>query len=352
MRVIWKIGGDARQVLCLLTYEGLWYTLKMINAPIQTSPKAYHFMVPDDTAGQRIDNFLLSHLKGVPRTRVYRIVRKGEVRVNKGRVKPDYRLAKGDSIRIPPIRQSEDMPEPVISPRIEHNILSQILYEDEDLILLNKPSGMAVHGGSGLSYGIIEALRILKPEMRNLELIHRLDRDTSGCLLIAKRRSALKFMQAQLREQALEKRYLALLQGDWQGGKIVEAPLLKNQLSSGERMVRVHDEGKYARTEFKIVKKFDFATLMEIRLITGRTHQIRVHSQHAGHPVAGDPKYGDSDFNRLMKEKGLSRLFLHASAITFPLPQNGKQITVEAPLGDELSKLLENFNKFKGLCYV
>ncbi len=296
-------------------------------------PRVYHISVPEEVENQRIDNFLITHLKGVPKTYIYRVIRKGEIRVNKGRVKPDYRLKAGDSIRIPPVRQSsghghghgsEQNSEPRlrIPSRVETEIENHILYEDNEILVLNKPAGLAVHGGSGLNFGVIEALRIIRPKQKTLELVHRLDRDTSGCLLIAKKRSALKFLHEQLNEGQVEKKYLALVKGDWQAGEIVDAPLIKNQLSSGERIVRVGKTGKPSTTEFRVLERFNIATLMEIKLITGRTHQIRVHCQYAGHPVAGDQKYGDDEFNRLMKEKGLARLFLHASRVSFILPSD------------------------------
>lgn len=313
----------------------------MLSLTTKNIPEVRYLLVSDEMAGQRIDNFLLTHLKGVPRTRIYRILRKGEVRVNKGRIKPDYRLNEGDSIRIPPVRQQEENTTiPHIPAKVERSLLDKIIYEDDDLILINKPAGLAVHGGSGLSFGVIEALRILKPEIKSLELIHRLDRETSGCLLIAKRRSALRCVHEQLRAGQLEKHYLALVKGQWQAGKVVDAPLQKNQLSSGERMVRVSEEGKACRTEFSILTRYNEATLMKIRLITGRTHQIRVHSQYVGHEVAGDPKYGDDPFNRLMKGKGLSRLFLHASRISLNLPKTGERLTLEAPLEGDLNNVL------------
>lgn len=310
------------------------------------NPKAHPVIVTEEMAGQRIDNFLITYFKGVPKTRVYKSIRKGEVRVNKGRIKPEYKIEMGDTIRIPPLRQSEIQPEiPFIPARVEKSILQHIVYEDSDLIALNKPAGLAVHGGSGLSFGVIEAIRLMKPELKHLELVHRLDRDTSGCLLIAKRRSALRSIHEQLQSNTIEKHYIALVKGDWQAGTLVEAPLLKNQLSSGERIVRVDSRGKPSRTEFKVMQRFtEGATLMEIHLLTGRTHQIRVHSLFVGHPVAGDPKYGDETFNRWMKEKGLNRLFLHASSIEFRLPRTGEKLTIQAPIDEDLKRVLSNIH--------
>jgi 23S rRNA pseudouridine955/2504/2580 synthase len=316
----------------------------MVSLATKNSPKVQYLQISEESEGQRIDNFLITLLKGVPKTRVYRSVRSGEVRVNKGRVKPAYRLMSGDSVRIPPIRQATPASSslsPHIPATIERSLVNELLYEDDDLIVLNKPSGLAVHGGSGLSYGVIEAIRILRPGAKTLELVHRLDRDTSGCLMIAKKRSALRYIHEQLQEGKLTKKYIALVQGDWRAGSVIEAALLKNQLSSGERIVRVSDLGKESRTEFQVLQRFGFATLMEVTLITGRTHQIRVHCQHAGHPVANDPKYGDETFNRQMKEKNLSRLFLHASQLSFCLPKSGKSITIEAPLENKLNRFLK-----------
>lgn len=295
-----------------------------------------------DQAGQRIDNFLLTRLKGAPRSLIYRILRRGEVRVNRGRVRPSYRLAAGDSIRIPPLRLAEAGPAPRPEERVLRRIEASILYEDARLLVIDKPSGIAVHGGSGISYGVIEALRALRPAAPFLELAHRLDRDTSGCLLIAKRRSALRRLHALLREGGVEKRYLALVCGAWEGGAhTVDAPLRKNVLSSGERMVRVSADGKAARTAFSPVRRFPEATLLEVLLHTGRTHQIRVHAAHVGHPLAGDEKYGDAACNARLRELGLRRLFLHARSLRFEMPEDGQQVDVTAPLEPALAALLE-----------
>ncbi|HFD80552.1 MAG TPA: RluA family pseudouridine synthase, partial [Gammaproteobacteria bacterium] len=244
--------------------------------------------VSAEQAGQRIDNFLLRVLKGVPKSRIYRLLRKGEVRVNKGRIRPEYRLQAGDTLRIPPVRVAETRGG-APGARPQQALADAILYEDDRLLVLNKPAGMAVHGGSGLSFGVIEALRALRPEAPYLELVHRLDRDTSGCLLIAKRRSELRTLHELLRTGALTKRYLLLAEGDWSRGPFrVEAPLRKNQLRGGERVVRVDSTGKAALTRFRFLEGYAGASLMEAELVTGRTHQIRVHAQHAGHPLAGD----------------------------------------------------------------
>jgi 23S rRNA pseudouridine955/2504/2580 synthase len=297
--------------------------------------------VDAEHAGQRIDNFLITRLKGVPKSHVYRILRTGEVRRNGGRVKAQERLEAGDVVRLPPVRVAErdttELPLKLLRSRIE----PRILYEDDDLLVLNKPSGMAVHGGSGLSYGVIEALRELRPHSRALELVHRLDRDTSGCLLIAKKRSALKALHEQFRDDDVNKRYVALLAGQWaQSRWRVDAPLKKNVLQSGERMVRVARDGKAAVTEFRRLTRYAEATLVEARPITGRTHQIRVHALHMGHPVAGDERYGDETSNRRLRQLGLKRLFLHARETTFRHPRTAEPVRVEAPLDDELARLL------------
>jgi len=307
-----------------------------------TQPAARTIEVAAADEGQRIDNYLLTQLKGVPKSRIYRILRTGEVRVNSGRIKPTYRIKAGDAIRIPPIRLSEEEAPARPGDRVLERVSASILYEDKGLLVVNKPSGLAVHGGSGLSYGLIEALRALRPEAPFLELGHRLDRDTSGCIVIAKKRSVLRAFHELLREGGSDKRYLALLKGCWRGGeRRVEAPLLKNVTQSGERMVKVSPEGKPALTIFRPLTVFKDATLVEAELITGRTHQVRVHAAYIGHPIAGDDKYGDEAFNKRMAEIGLKRLFLHASALSFTLPESGQVVSVSAPLGDELRGVLD-----------
>ncbi|MDN7137765.1 23S rRNA pseudouridine(955/2504/2580) synthase RluC [Pseudidiomarina sp. 1ASP75-14] len=295
-----------------------------------------------DYAGQRIDNFLLAQLKGVPKSLVYRIVRKGEVRINKKRCKPDYKLQAGDLVRIPPVRVAESNPLPSANLDQVQALNQQILYEDDLLLVLNKPAGLAVHGGSGLQFGLIESLRALRPDAKHLELVHRLDRETSGCILISKRRSALRALHEQLREKTMDKQYLALVRGHWQAHvKFIAAPLLKNTLKSGERVVRVDAAGKPSETRFRVQQQFANCTLVEASPITGRTHQIRVHALHAGHPIACDPKYGDQVFDAAMQEIGLNRLFLHARRLSFKHPQSGKTITVDAPLDKALSQALK-----------
>ncbi|MGL6350028.1 MAG: 23S rRNA pseudouridine(955/2504/2580) synthase RluC [Aeromonas sp.] len=296
--------------------------------------------------GQRIDNFLKTQLKGVPKSLIYRILRKGEVRVNKKRIKPEYKLCAGDVIRVPPVRVAEKNELPSANLGVIQRLESQILFEDEAMIVLNKPSGMAVHGGSGLSFGVIEGLRALRPEARFLELVHRLDRDTSGVLLVAKKRSALRSLHEQLRVKTMRKQYLALVRGQWQAHvKVVNAPLRKNDLQSGERVVRVSADGKPSETRFRIARQFAEATLIECSPITGRTHQIRVHTLHAGHPIACDDKYGEAGFDENMRKQGLKRLFLHAWKLTFTHPADGREMQVEAPLAPELDGFLEKLAK-------
>jgi 23S rRNA pseudouridine955/2504/2580 synthase len=294
--------------------------------------------------GQRVDNFLLGYLKGVPRSLVYRILRCGEVRVNKGRIKPTYRLQEGDVIRIPPLRLPDQTAQ-APSRGIRALVTDAVLYEDEGLLILNKPAGIAVHGGSGVSHGVIEALRAVRASAPMLELVHRLDRDTSGCLMIAKRRSVLRHLHALLRDQGVEKRYQALLQGTWRAGEQrVDMPLHKNVLRSGERLVQAAAEGKAAATVFRPLRKWDIATLVEVLPLSGRTHQIRVHAAHLRQPVAGDQKYGDDAFNREMQAWGLRRLFLHASSLRFMLP-NGQSLEVKAALDPVLEGVVQALDR-------
>ncbi|MBZ9666172.1 23S rRNA pseudouridine(955/2504/2580) synthase RluC [Pseudomonas sp. LMG 31766] len=301
--------------------------------------------VAPELAGQRIDNFLRTQLKGVPKTLIYRILRKGEVRVNKGRIKPEYKLQAGDVVRVPPLRLAErDEPEPLAQGLLER-LEAAIVYEDKALIVLNKPAGIAVHGGSGLNYGVIEAFRQLRPDAKDLELVHRLDRDTSGLLMIAKKRSMLRHLHEQLRGDGVDKRYMALVRGHWATAKKqVNAPLQKSNLRSGERMVEVDAEGKEALTLFRVLRRFgEFATLVEAKPVTGRTHQIRVHAKHAGHSIAGDSKYGDDEFTREIRELGGKRLFLHAYELHVPLPDGGV-LKLEAPVDEMWARTLERLS--------
>ncbi|HHR5883963.1 TPA: 23S rRNA pseudouridine(955/2504/2580) synthase RluC [Providencia alcalifaciens] len=310
---------------------------------MKTENQVQFIDISDDEAGQRIDNFLLSKLKGVPKSMIYRIIRKGEVRVNKGRIKPEYKLLEGDQVRVPPVRVAERETAPVSAKLDKVAALADcILYEDESILVINKPSGTAVHGGSGLSFGVIEGLRALRPEARFLELVHRLDRDTSGILLVAKKRSALRALHEQLRLKQMQKDYLALVRGNWQSHtKVVQAPLLKNILQSGERIVRVSSEGKSSETRFKVEERFENATLVKASPVTGRTHQIRVHTLHAGHPIAFDDRYGDKQFDSQLADTGLKRLFLHAYALKFTHPKSGEEMRVVAPLHNDLNQCLK-----------
>lgn len=294
--------------------------------------------------GQRLDNFLLGQLKGVPRSWVYRVLRRGEVRVNKGRCKPSQRVHAGDIVRIPPVREAlRHVAQPPRS--LTEIIAGGVIYENDELLVLNKPSGVAVHGGSGLSFGVIETLRAARPNAPFLELAHRLDRDTSGCLLLAKQRSALVRLQELQRAGRIEKRYQALLAGRIRKGKWrADLPLRKNTLKSGERVVRVDPSGKPALTLFEVVQRFADASLVEARLETGRTHQIRVHAAANGTPILGDDKYGDADANRRMRDLGLKRLFLHATSLQFEWPNLRAGVQIDAPLPEELSKVVQRLS--------
>ncbi len=300
--------------------------------------------VPEDRAGQRLDNFLLRLLESVPRSRVYRLVRRGEVRVNGRRASPDQRLQLHDRVRVPPVDRS---PERSARPgaALLEAIRTSVIREDERLLVLNKPAGIAVHGGSGLSFGVIEALRALRPG-EPLELVHRLDRDTSGCLLIARKTSVLRVLHALLREGRFEKGYLALVRGQWDlGRKRIDVPLRTDLRVHGERTVRAHTSGKAASSDFTPVQFFGRrATLMQVAIHTGRTHQIRVHAAHAGHPVAGDEKYGDAQFNAQLRELGLERMFLHAHQVGFEWPGGG-EFSASAPLPDDLRAVLDQLER-------
>jgi len=300
--------------------------------------------ISSDQAGQRLDNFLLARLKGVPKSHIYRLLRSGQVRVNKGRKKPAYRIEQGDSIRIPPVRTAEST-EAVVPDSVLELLKNARLFENSDILVLNKPPGIAVHGGSELKFGIIEAVRKIYPD-RFIELAHRLDRETSGCLVLAKNRNTLNTLHRALRNEdsagktpGVEKTYLALLAGLWQQGEKTIALPLRKVRRSGEHRVEVSEDGQKAVSHFKLVQHCKNSSLMQIKIDTGRTHQIRVHAAASGHPVAGDSKYGDAAFNREIKKAGLRRLFLHASHIVLPL---GEGISVHAPLSDDLSQLLDN----------
>jgi 23S rRNA pseudouridine955/2504/2580 synthase len=303
--------------------------------------------IEDDFIGQRIDNFLIARLRGVPKSVIYRVLRKGEVRVNKKRIKPEYKLEQGDVVRVPPLTVASEPDAVSVKLSLVKDLEQHILYEDKDLIVLNKPSGMAVHGGSGLQFGLIEALRALRPDAKHLELVHRLDRDTSGCLLIAKKRSVLTHLHEQLRNKTVEKKYWALVAGDWDNKvRKVTEPLRKNTLQSGERVVKVDAvEGKPSETRFRILQRYQEGTLVEAFPVTGRTHQIRVHTACKGHPIACDDKYGDNQFSQQMQQIGLNRLFLHAFSLSFIHPISETTMRFEAPLDPKLSQTLERLNR-------
>ena len=338
----------------------------------ETSGKAAvkQAVVGEDDAGTRLDKFLARQYPGVPRPRLFRIVRKGEVRVNGKRAAIDTRLAAGDTVRLPPVRATAPgdegaddtaaggrsgtagagggaaKPKRVRVPTgLMETISRAVIHEDERLLVVDKPAGIAVHGGSGISFGVIEALRAARPdEADSLELVHRLDRDTSGVLLVARKPAVLRMLHASLRDgEGFEKRYLALLKGDWQlGKKRIDAPLRTDLRVGGERTVRVQAGGKPAASDFRVVQSYGrTATLMEVSILTGRTHQIRVHAAYAGHPVAGDPKYGDEAFNEDLRGIGLERMFLHASSISFVWPDRGTEFSVNAPLPPELARVLD-----------
>jgi 23S rRNA pseudouridine955/2504/2580 synthase len=305
-----------------------------------SAPTVRHREIEAERAGQRLDNYLLAELKGIPRSHVYRLIRSGQVRVNSGRASPGYRLKAGDRVRVPPVATRPPR-EVVATPDRLEWLGERILHEDARVLVIDKPAGLAVHGGSSVSLGLIEALRLLKPEARDLELAHRLDQGTSGCLLLAKRRSTLRTLHELLREGRVEKRYLALVKGRWpEGTTQIEAPLVTRRVG-GEARVKVDEEGKEARSAFHVLERYGKkATLLEVVIDTGRTHQIRVHAAHAGHPVAGDERYGDEDFNEYLKSFGLARMFLHAHSLSFDWPDTGAPFHASAPLPDDLKAVL------------
>lgn len=283
--------------------------------------------------GQRIDNFLTRHLKGVPKSHVYRVLRSGEVRVNSARIKPDYRLKAGDRVRVPPIRVAA----PEAGKPRPRALGLPIVFEDEALLVVDKPSGVAVHGGSGVSYGVIESLRAERPQAKFLELVHRLDRDTSGLLMIAKRRSALVELHRMMREGEVRKEYAVIVKGRWKGGaRTVNAPLHKYVTAAGERRVSARADGQHAETRFSVVAAGESSSHLEARLMTGRTHQIRVHAAHVGHPVLGDDKYGDFELNRALVGQGVRRLFLHARRLTLKHPLSGADLQFDSALPEDM----------------
>lgn len=302
------------------------------------NPRVRKLTVDSDYAGQRIDNFLRRELPGVPKGRLYRLLRRGEVRVNGGRIKADYKLRDGDEVRIPPVRLAPAGAPP--ADRQAASIADRVLFEDKRLLVIDKPSGIAVHGGSGISHGVIELLRHARPEIRDLSLVHRLDRETSGCLVLAKRRSALRELHQKFRDGQVEKNYLALVLGDWQHGEVVvDAPLEVRHRQGGERTVIVSESGKPAETKIRLSRRYGDYSLVQCQPLTGRTHQIRVHAAAAGHPLAGDERYGEEGENRRLKKRGLPRLFLHAQSIAFQ-DASGNDLHFTAPLADDLERFL------------
>ena len=303
---------------------------------------AHYREVDAGSAGQRLDNYLLGALSGVPRNHVYRLIRSGQVRVNSGRVRAGYRLREGDRVRVPPVygRGSRSAQAPPAN-RVRW-LAGRILYEDRRILVLDKPAGMPVHAGTGVDFGCIEALRSLRPELRSADLVHRLDRGTSGCLLVAKRRAALRQLHELLRTGGMDKRYLALVQGRWPRGRSRVDASLSTRRRGGESVAQVDPEGKRALSRFRVVERFGgLATLVDVTIGTGRTHQIRVHAAHAGHPLAGDPRYGDPEFNATLSAKGLKRMFLHAHALEFVWPGTGELFAIGSPLPPELAAVLE-----------
>ncbi|ADZ91249.1 23S rRNA pseudouridine(955/2504/2580) synthase RluC [Marinomonas mediterranea] len=313
---------------------------KVVVEPTKT--KVRFVDIDENNHGQRIDNFLITELKGLPKGKIYNLLRKGEIRVNKKRTKPDYRLQSGDIVRIAPLVLPERADKPTVAEGLKAQIESRIIYEDKGLLVVNKPSGLAVHGGSGLSFGLVEVVRQMRPLEKFVELVHRLDRDTSGLIMIAKRRSVLKLLHEALREKSgVQKTYLALVHGAWSKRKQkVDAPLLKNELKSGERVVRVNPEGKESLTRFNLVREFEGFSLIQCEPVTGRTHQIRVHTQFAGHSIVGDDKYTSSELNKQTKEMGFKRLCLHATRLE--IDYEGEKLILEAPLDDEWKALMSN----------
>lgn len=310
---------------------------------LPASAAAKLLTVGEESAGQRLDNYLLRQLKGVPKSHVYRIIRSGEVRVNKGRAAAETRVAIGDVVRLPPVRTSEKAEQKAERPAPARDF--PILYEDDHLLAIDKPAGVAVHGGSGVSFGVIEQLRQARPTARLLELVHRLDRETSGVLLVAKRRPALTRLQDQFRDRETGKTYLALVAGSWPASrKVIDQPLHKYLQADGERRVRVvakdDPDGMRAITLVKVARSLPGFTLLEVTIKTGRTHQIRVHLAAQGHPIAGDDKYGDFELNKALARQGLKRMFLHAWRLRLAHPQTGETLSIEAPLPPELATFL------------
>lgn len=310
----------------------------------ETRTQVRKVVIDAERSGQRIDNYLRNELPGVPKGRLYRILRRGEVRVNGGRIKAEYKLQEGDEVRIPPARVRAEGAPP--SEKMATDMLDHVIFEDKRLLVLNKPTGIAVHGGSGISHGVVELLRHARPELKDLSLVHRLDRETSGCLVLAKRRSALRDLHERFREGKVEKNYLALVVGKWQlGEQLIDAPLFVQNRRNGERHVVVSGkEGKSAQTDVSLSRIYGKYSLMQCAPATGRTHQIRVHLDHLEFPILGDERYGDDDANREAKKLGLKRLFLHAQSIAFA-DDSGNDLHFTAPLADDLESFLATVAK-------
>ena len=301
-------------------------------------------LIGPEQAGQRIDNFLVKHLKGVPKSRIYRMLREGEVRVSGRRAKPEYKVAEGDEIRIPPVRVAEKADVPLPAPGGQP-LLDRVIYRDDALLVIDKPAGQAVHGGSGVSLGVIEQLRQELPDARFLELAHRLDKETSGVLVLALKRSALVELHRMLRDGETRKTYLALATGRWRDAvRHVKLPLQRYLNEDGERRVAVDDDGQRAHTIFRLQRKFAEFSLLEAELKTGRTHQIRVHLAALDHPIAGDDKYGVPELNRTLKKRGLRRMFLHAARMEMKHPLTGAPLVLEAPLAPDLQNFLNTLD--------
>ena len=299
--------------------------------------------IDSEQAGQRIDNFLRRELPGVPKSRVYRLLRRGEVRVNGGRIRAEYKLQEGDEVRVPPVTIRAEGEPP--SEKLAASLAERVLFEDKRLLVIDKPSGIAVHGGSGISHGVVEMLRHARPELHDLSLVHRLDRETSGCLVLAKKRSALRELHECFREGLVEKSYLGLAVGDWQlGEQLIDEPLFVQNRQGGERHVIVSNEGKSAQTRVQLSRKYGKYSLMQCSPLTGRTHQIRVHLEHYDHPLLGDERYGEGEENRAATKLGLKRLFLHAQSIAFP-DSSGNESHFTSPLADDLERFLEKVSR-------
>lgn len=321
------------------------FVKKKENLKEQSSQSVSFVIVSENEKGQRIDNFLFKYLKGVPKSHIYRILRSGEVRVNKKRVDQTYRIDLDDEIRIPPVRVA--LKNEKVIPKSQFDIL----FEDEALLIINKPAGIAVHGGSGVQFGIIEQLRVSRPDIKFLELIHRLDKETSGILMIAKKRSVLRKIHEQMRAGQIDKRYQTLVDGQWENKRVhVKLPLFKYTTAEGERRVKVQEDGLFSHTVFNLIKQYEGASLLEAELKTGRTHQIRVHLASSGHVILGDEKYGNFELNKRLQKKNhqkvsLKRMFLHAYRITFMHPLTNEPMTVFAPLPHECQDYLESLNQ-------